>query len=115
MNPDTNHDDYHEAMRKGQQAYSARVKADGLRGDTRIVRCMISPGDKLNLTRVGPVGGQSTHVVVAMTVHGEDAGTIMLSPANARRLTAALLDLIEECDPSTPLIALPELPNGGEN
>lgn len=113
-NPDESHEAYHEAMLAGQKAYSARVRADGLRGETRQFRCMISPGDSLTLTRIGPQGGQSAHVVLTMSVHGETVGAIMLNPATARRMTAGLLDAIEECDPAVPLLGLPDSLGGDD-
>ena len=111
---DESHESYHEAAQEGQKSYAERVKADGLRGDTHLFRCMLSPGDRLGVTRMGPVGGKSTHIVVNMGIHGEAVGSIMLTPAEARKLVATLLNDIEDCDPGKPLLKIPD-PHDGLN
>ena len=110
------HEEFHESARKAVAAHHQRLRDDGLMGEERYFTCNLTPGDRIALKRVGPSGGSSTYIAIGMTNHGEGM-MVALSPQEARRFAAALLDNIESCDPAKPLLSIPEPPfsEGGED
>lgn len=100
------HEEYHEAAREAQHKYLAARKDDGLLGELKEYSCVLSPGDSVGIQRIGPEKGKSTYVAVGMSNHGNTM-LVALSPKEARRFAAGLLDAIEECDPQRPIIFVP--------
>lgn len=103
MNDKMSHEEWHEAAHRAQQEHAQRVREDNLRSDAVTFSCLLAPGDEVGIVRNGPPGGKSTHITLGMTNHGESM-VVALSPATARRFVAAMLDVIEECQPDAPLL-----------
>ena len=114
---DMSHEEFHESARRAVAAHHQRLRDDGLMGTEQAFPCLFSPGDRIFIKRVGPSGGKSTYIALTTVNHG---GTTMvaLSPKEARRFAAALLDNIEDADPAKATLTFPNLPvieEGGED
>jgi hypothetical protein len=82
---------------------------EGFGPETRF-GCDYIAGDKLAVRRIGLEKDRRAVVGIMNTESGQHA-TILLRPANARRLAAQILNLADECDGTVPLCFVPPGPS----
>lgn len=84
------------------------------RGSEFVVPCALVPADQARTRTITP-DGQPTRI--ALGVRDSDDGSmnsVYLTPKTARMLAAALLNLSDEVDGTTPLSFVPDAPSGDE-
>ena len=94
-------DEFH-ARKRARDAQHARLAADGLLEEGRDFPCLMAPSDTLKVVRQGDPGGSGTTLSVVLSQHGHTFAHV-LTVADARRLVAELMDLIDNADPAPAL------------
>lgn len=102
------HEEYHHKQMEAQKAHRSALEADNMVSESRTFNCYLSPGDSLAVRRVGIPSGKATHISLTSIEHGQGVN-VALTVMDARRLAAALLDLVEEADPARPVMLVPDV------
>lgn len=84
--------------------------AAGIAGRPSVFECDSASNDVLVTSRIGSSAPHAVGITIA-TKSGDRARAVVLTPANARRAAAALLNAADEADGTVPLVFLPRQPD----